>query len=67
MKITREKARQIAKDECLKREWPWLEPVHVRWGWFSWHVWGGGRRGCNLFMRIRKRDGRILQAGMTPK
>jgi len=67
MKITKDDARRIAQEECARLGWPWLEPVYVRWGWFNYHIWGGETRGGNLMMTIRKRDGKVLRVGMTPK
>jgi hypothetical protein len=65
--ITKKHALQIARDECLRREWPWNEQTSARWGIFVITIWGGGRKGANLHMKIRRRDGMILSAIMTPK
>jgi hypothetical protein len=65
MKITKEIARQIAQEECAKRNWPWREPTYVRWGFFYYTVWGGGRKGGNLHMQISKKDGSIRSAGIS--
>lgn len=66
-KVTnKEEARSIARAECERKCWPWVEPVYVRWGLFTYSIWGGGRKGGNLHMRIRKRDGAILSSGITP-
>lgn len=64
--ITKAHALEIAREECAKRGWPWREPVSVKWGFFTYTVWGGGQKGGNLSMRIRKKDGKILLAGITP-
>jgi hypothetical protein len=64
--ITKTDALRIAKDECARRNWPWNEQTTVRRGLFNYSVWGGGRKGGNLCMKIRKKDGVILQASMTP-
>jgi hypothetical protein len=65
--ITKQQAREIAQNECQRHGWPWLEPIYVRWGICNYTVWGGGRKGCNLYMKIRKKDGKIIHSGMTPK
>lgn len=66
-KVSSETALRIARDECERRGWPWNEQTKVRWGFFNFTVWGGGRKGGNLFMKIRKKDGAIVQSSMTPK
>jgi len=65
--ITKERALEIAREECGRRGWPWQEQTWVKWGVFCYTVWGGARRGGNLIIRIRKRDGKILSAIITPK
>jgi hypothetical protein len=65
--VTKERALEIAREECTRRGWPWNEQTSVKWGFFSYTVWGGGRKGGNLCMKIRKRDGEIISATMTPK
>lgn len=67
MAITKIEAKEIARKECEARGWPWREPITVRWGLFSYTVWGGGTKGGNLIIIIRKRDGVLLSADMTPK
>ena len=64
--ISKSEAKEIAKRYCEQQGWPWREPVSVRWGLLTYTVWGGGRKGGNLFMKIRKRDGEIIEAAMTP-
>ncbi len=65
--ITKEDALQIARSECERRGWAWNDQSTVKGGFFNFTVWGGGRKGGNLFMKIRKKDGAILQASMSPK
>ena len=66
MKLSaREKARCIAEVECQRRGWPLLEPVRVYWGLFTYTVWGGGRGG-GVRIKIRKKDGVVMDAIMTP-
>lgn len=65
--ITKQDALAIARKECEQRGWPWNERTIVRWGLFTYTVWGGGRKGGNLWVRIRKKDGAVLGIGMTPR
>jgi hypothetical protein len=65
--ITKEDALKIAREECERHNWPWNKCSKVKWGFFSYTVWGGGRKGGNLFIKIRKRDGVIIQSSMTPR
>lgn len=68
-KVTsRQHAREIAASVCAARDWPFAEPVHVHWGLFTYRVWTNAMsRGGSVFMRIRKRDGEVIEAGITPK
>jgi len=65
-KISKKEALLIAQEECLRRGWPWNDQTTVRWGIFDFTVWGGGRKGGNLFMKIRKTDGAILKSSISP-
>ena len=65
--ITRSDALRIAKDECVRLGWPLNEHMTVKRGVFCFTVWGGGRKGGNLCMKIRKKDGAILQSSLTPR
>ena len=66
--ISKAEAKEIAKRFCEQQGWPWslFEPVSIRWGLSTYTVWGGHRKGGNLIMRIRKRDGEIIEVAMTP-
>jgi hypothetical protein len=65
--ITKEDAMSIAREECKRRGWPWNEQTKVKWGLLTYTVWGGGRKGGNLYMEIRKKDGMIIRSTMTPR
>jgi hypothetical protein len=65
--ITKQEALAIARKECEQRGWLWNEQTTVRWGFFTYTVWGGGRKGGNLWVRIRKKDGVVLGIGITPR
>ena len=64
--ITRAQALEIAREECARRGWPWNEPLSVKWGFIYYTIWGGGRKGGNLSMKIRKKTGEIVRVEMTP-
>jgi hypothetical protein len=64
--VTKEQAREIARQECHRRGWAWSEPVYIRWGLLCYTVWGGGRKGGNLVMKIRKSTGEVINAAMSP-
>ena len=65
---SKQQAREIAAALCAAREWPFTEPVHVRWGLFNYEVWtNAAMRGGNVSVRIRKRDGQVMAAGITPR
>jgi hypothetical protein len=66
MKITKVQALEIAREECARRGLPWIQPVKVHWGFFNYLVFGGDHLGGNLMVVIRKRDGKVLSAGVTP-
>ena len=58
----------IARIECEKRNELWREPVSVSWGLFHYTVWThSGYRGCNVCVKIRKRDGTIARFTVMPR
>ncbi len=63
--ITKSQALEIARQECARRGWPWNDHTTVKWGLFSYFVWGGGRKGGNLWIKVRKRDGSVMSATMS--
>ena len=65
-KVTKQEVLKIARAECERRGWPWNDQTTVRWGLLTYKVWGGGRKGGNLCMTIRQKDGAIVSATMTP-
>ena len=60
-------ALRIAKDECERRGWWWVEPAKV---WRRGAVWyvlsGAGGKGCNGSFKIDGTTGGILMAGFAP-
>ena len=65
---SKQDAREIAASVCAARDWPFTEPVLVHWRPFTYQVWtNASSRGGNVCIRIRKRDGEVLQASITPR
>lgn len=76
--LTSEQAIAIAKDVARENAWPWIGEGHVRRaGYLSRLVHAGGEhvwsvvshrdRGCNVYVIIRDRDGRVLAKGFAPR
>lgn len=64
--ISKSRAKEIAREECERRGIPWREPISVKWGFLAYTIWGGGRKGGNLMVRVRKCDGAVISATMSP-
>jgi hypothetical protein len=65
-KLSKADALEIAKVYCDREGIPWNDQTRVYWGFRQFTVWGGGRKGGNLRMRIRRSDGEILEASVPP-
>lgn len=64
--ITRQKAIAIARAELERRGIKWNEPVVIQWGWVSYGVWTNADvLGGNNWVRVRRRDGYVLDVGNT--
>lgn len=66
--ISVEEAILIARQECEKRVWPWLEPLKVVWQHGVWIVhtnWGN--RGANAVIRIDAGTGKVIEAKFLPR
>jgi hypothetical protein len=56
-----------AKEECLNRGWPWVEPVHVFEGPIEYRIMtSAGMRGGNVTVRVRCTDARVVGSGLAP-
>jgi hypothetical protein len=65
---SKEQALQLAIAAARERNWPWNEPVCVRWGFLSYTVVTNARsRGGNVRLKIRKRDGAVVSASLSTK
>ena len=66
--VTKEEALAVARQECNRRGWPWMEPVTISRGLFSYRLMTNrNKRGGNVRMRISTRNGSILEAGFAPR
>jgi hypothetical protein len=65
-KITRTQALEIAVKEFERLGWPHQHPS-ISWGLHSFTVWGNNHRGGQSWAVVRKRDGRVIKIGITPK
>lgn len=64
--MTKDDAKEVAKKECDRQGWPWLEPVTVSWGVFSFTVrTNATNRGANVTIKVRKKDGAIVSAAVA--
>jgi hypothetical protein len=64
----KEQALDAAIVAARERNWPWKEPICVRWGFLSYTVLTNARsRGGNVRLTIRKRDGAVISASLSMK
>ena len=65
-RLTRHEAEEIAKAECVRRGWPWGEPVSVQRQLLSYRIMtNANRRGGNVNIFIDARTGAVLRAGFA--
>jgi hypothetical protein len=65
-KVTRDEALGVAKAEADRRGWPWIEPVRASGGWLSYKfMTNASKRGVNVNVRVRARDGKVLRAAFA--
>jgi hypothetical protein len=66
--ITSEYALEIAREECRKRGWPWVDPVVVTEELRSWRIWTNAEHlGGNVIIRINSLNGSVEHASLTPR
>ena len=66
--ITRQQAIEIARNLAESEELQWQGRVIVHWGWTTYGVWTNADfLGGNLWVRIRRSDGKVLRFGTTPR
>jgi hypothetical protein len=60
-------ARELVTHICHERDWPLLEPIKVRKGWFRWRITTNADSiGGNVVVMLnRKRE--VLQAVFRPR
>src|SRR5260370_30434468 len=67
------KMKAMSEDECIRiahticeqEGWPWLQPVRVKKGFFSWTVITNAES-VNARIVIRKRDRQVMQKSFAP-
>ena len=65
--IDKQKAKDIAIQECLARGWVLSEPIKVYRRLFHYQVWGNADRiGANTIVCVRRRDGKVTKASVAP-
>jgi hypothetical protein len=66
--ISRDEALARAAEECAKRGWRWVEPIHVSERLLYFRIWTNARsRGGNASIKISVEDGSVLSAHITPR
>lgn len=67
-RLTQQDAAAIAKAVCAENGWPFLEPVAVQPGLFSWTIVTNAQQiGCNVRVRVHKRSGKITMKAFNPR
>jgi hypothetical protein len=58
----------LARNDCEKERWPWLEPVGIQDRWSDWTVITNyRRRGCNARIVVSKKTGAVVKKSFTPR
>lgn len=66
--ISKPDAIKIAKRECCKNNWPWLDPIKVKFRRQRWLVETNWRsRGANAKIEIDGNTGAIIDARYWPR
>lgn len=66
--ISKTEAIRIAKEECDKREWGWLEPIEVKQSRIAWKIRTNAKaRGTIAAFSIDHQTGEVLRAGYLPR
>lgn len=67
-RLTAEEARQIAREECERRAWPWIEPISVQRSLGSFHIMTNAhQRGGNVNIWVDARSGEVEKAGFAKR
>lgn len=60
-------AREIAQRICRENNWPFLEPVRLRKGWFTWTILTNADAiGTNVVVTV-KPDGKIIKVNFRAR
>jgi len=61
--IDRDRAIELAKQECFRQHWPWKEPVRVEEGWKSYTIRTNTHmRGGNVIVRVSTTSEKVLSS-----
>ena len=66
-RVTQEDALRIAREECERRGWPWVEPIGVSRHLLGYEILTNMRSlGQNATIRVSGRSGIVVQASFLP-
>ena len=66
--ITAEEAIEIAARVAAENDWPFFKPVRATWGLFNWKVVSNtGARGCNVYVTINRKTGKVVHKAFNPR
>jgi hypothetical protein len=58
----------IAKLECEKESWPWLEPISIQDNWSDWTIiTNSDKIGCNVRIIVSKKSGEVFKKSFMPR
>jgi hypothetical protein len=67
-RVTRERATEIARAECARNGWSWLEPVGIQEHLRTYSFWtNANARGGNAYVVVDIHDGRVRRKGFNPR
>jgi hypothetical protein len=67
-RLTREEILILARKKCETEGWPWIEPVRILNGLFSWTVVTNyGMRGRNVRIVINKKSSEVAKWSYIPR
>jgi hypothetical protein len=63
-RISRSEAIKIAREECARRGWIWIDPAEASLGMRAWTIRTNSRGlGAKAIIKVHKRTGQVLRAG----
>jgi hypothetical protein len=64
--ISAEQALSVARAECERRGWNWVQPA-ISEGLRHWHVWADRGSKPSAFVVICQRSGEVVRSGCGPR